>query len=264
MRLLVVEGNTSEIWQARQAKGGVPYHKRFLAMLKMLCPEAEVSVVFPADGTAGLPATRQLQKYDGVLWTGSSLYINDPIPGVERQLSFAEEVFASGVPVYGSCWGLQVAVVVAGGKVGTCAKGREFGVTTPIQLTAAGEKHIAFRGRKKPFPALCIHLDETLKLPDGATVLACNDHSEVQALTLQYKKSAFFGVQYHPEFTCADVAFIARYMADTLLREGVFESHENSEAFAKQMDEAAGLPEAITNYAIHTQEIGNWLTSIKR
>jgi hypothetical protein len=36
MRLLVVEGNPREIWEKRESRGGIPYHKRFQRMLMML------------------------------------------------------------------------------------------------------------------------------------------------------------------------------------------------------------------------------------
>ncbi|MFT7163126.1 MAG: hypothetical protein ACI9GZ_004327, partial [Bacteroidia bacterium] len=56
MRLLIVEGNTKEIWTEREKIGGVPYHKRFLSMLNTLQPTAEVEVAFPADGLNELPS----------------------------------------------------------------------------------------------------------------------------------------------------------------------------------------------------------------
>ncbi len=259
MHLLIVEGNKRETWSKREASGGVPYHKRFLAMLKILCPEAKVDVAFPADEDALLPSLKTIMKYDGVLWTGSSLYVNDPSPSVAGQLTFAEDVFKSGVPFYGSCWGLQIAAVVAGGTVGTCEKGREFGVTSPISLTKDGANYNAFKERTGEFNALCIHLDEVTQLPENTTILASNAHSRVQALTINYKNSEFFGVQYHPEFMFSDLVFIARYMSKTLIKEGVFDKEEAVESFVSKLEKPGELPECVSNYLIHTQEVKCWL-----
>ena len=155
---------------------------------------------FPSDTDNHLPSVNQLQAFQGVLWTGSSLHVNDSSPAVKRQLMFAEKVFKSAVPFYGSCWGLQIAVVVAGGQVATCGRGRELGITQPIVLSDSGKQHVYFSGRTDRYRALCMHLDEIVKVPKDATVLARNDHSEIQALTIRYGDSEFFGVQYHPEF----------------------------------------------------------------
>jgi len=264
MRLLVVEGNRKETWQEREACGGVAYHKRFKAMLRILQPDAKVEIVFPADEGTLLPSVDQLKSFDGVLWTGSSLYIQDQSSAVLRQLTFAEDVFESGVPFYGSCWGLQIATVVAGGEVGANPKGREIGITGPIELTDAGRKHSCFQGRKDKFNALCVHLDEVVKLPENSVVLAKNEHSAVQAMTIRYKNSEFFGVQYHPEFLVSDMAFIVRYLSETLIAEGVFESEKNVADFASELEDQSSLPECVTNYLLHTQEIKYWLNGLRR
>ena len=259
MRLLVSEGNSKEIWSIREACGGVPYHKRFKAMLKILQPKAEVEVVFPADDDTSLPSLNKLKTFDGILWTGSSLYINEPLPAVTQQLAFAEDVFESGVPIYGSCWGLQIAVIVAGGQVAASPNGRELGISKPIELTEAGVKHPCFQGRKERFNALCIHLDEVVKPPENSIVLAKNDHSEIQAMTIRYKNSEFFGVQYHPEFLISDMAFIVRYMSATLVEEGLFKSKEMANDFASKLEDKSKLPMDISNYLLHIQEVNNWL-----
>jgi GMP synthase (glutamine-hydrolysing) len=264
MRLLVVEGNRKETWQEREARGGVAYHKRFKSMLKILQPEAEVEVVFPADEESTLPTIDQLKTFDGVLWTGSSLYIQDQTAAVLRQLAFADDVFESGVPFYGSCWGLQIAAVVAGGEVGPNPKGREIGITQPIELTSAGRKHPCFRGRKEKFNALCVHLDEVVKLPENSVVLAGNEHSAVQALSFRYKNSEFFGVQYHPEFLVSDMVFIIRFLSELLISEGLFQSVELVEALASKLEDQSSLPECVTNYLLHTQEVKYWLDGLKR
>lgn len=259
MKLLVVEGNNEEIWREREACGGMPYHKRFQAMLKILMPVAEVDVAFPADGDSKLLTAEELSKYDGVLWTGSSLYVNDPIPEVQCQLTFAEDVYSSGVPFYGSCWGLQIATVVAGGQVSTCRKGLEIGITQLIELTQAGNNHSYFQGRKEKYHALCIHLDEVVKLPKNTTVLARNEHSEIQALIIKHKNSEFFGVQYHPEFMVSDMVFIAKRMSKKLVEEKVFKSENDVWNFAKSLEVDKDIPADISNYLLHTQEVKSWL-----
>ncbi len=258
MKLLIVEGNPKTIWQARLERGGVPYYQRFSKMLARLGYH-DFSVAFPADGE-NLPTIGQLQNFDGILLTGSSLNVYDGVAEVTRQLDFAAHCFLSGVPIYGSCWGLQVAVVVAGGKISRNEKGREFGLAKDITLTTAGRHSPFFAGKPTQFDAYCIHEDDTSVLPDNVTVLARNEHSEVQSLILNYGKSEFFGVQYHPEFTWDDVAFLANDMQEKFINEGVFTDAASKAAYLEKMKNQI----AVNQFDFHTREIANWLTQIRQ
>ncbi len=70
-----------------------------------------------------------------------------------RQIELAKAVFAAGVPFFGSCWGLQVAVTAAGGEVRANPRGREFGFARRILLTEAGREHRLFAGKPAAFEA---------------------------------------------------------------------------------------------------------------
>ena len=69
-----------------------------------------------ADGER-LPQGMAIGDFDGVVITGSPLSVYKPVPAVTRQIDLAREVFASGVPSYGSCWGLQLMTAALGGVV---------------------------------------------------------------------------------------------------------------------------------------------------
>ncbi len=262
MKLLIVEGNNEQTRQLRGGFGIKPYHLMFQEMLKGLVPEAQTEFAFPADGTGGLPTVAQLKHYDGILWTGSSLSVTHDIPDVNRQLQFADEVFKSGVPFYGSCWGMQVATVVAGGKVGLSGNGLEFGISKPIEVTPMGSESPFFSHRKTAFTALCIHYDEVVKTPENAIILASNAHSKVQAMSFDYKNASFFGVQYHPEFNPSNMALIASFLSEKLVSNAAFKSLEEVEEFALSLKEQQGIPPEIGNYQLHTQEIMAWLRYI--
>ncbi|RTE55183.1 type 1 glutamine amidotransferase [Arenibacter aquaticus] len=262
MRLLIVEGNNEQTRHLRGGFGIQPYHLMFQEMIKGMVPEAETAFAFPADGTKGLPTIAQLKEYDGVLWTGSSLSVTADIPDVNRQLQFADEVFMSGVPLYGSCWGMQVATVVAGGKVALSDNGLEFGISKPIELTGLGRKSSLTSHRKTAFTSLCIHYDEVVKTPENASILASNAHSKVQAMTFDYKNTSFFGVQYHPEFNPSNMALIGSFLSEKLVNNGAFGSVDEVKKFTLSLNEHIGLAPEISNYQLHTQEIMAWLRYI--
>ncbi len=263
MKLLIVEGNNEEARAQRDAFSIKPYHLIFREMLHFLWPNVETEIVFPADGSKDLPTAKQLTKYDGILWTGSALSVNDKMASVTDQLNFADTIFESGTPLYGSCWGLQVATTVAGGKVARGKKGLEFGIAKDIILTKPALKSPFFSKRKSNYSALCIHFDEVVKIPENALVLAKNAHSEVQAMVFTYKKSSFFGVQYHPEFKPSVMAKIS-LLSDKLIDSGRFASLSEVEKFVVRFSEEKDLPQEIINYKIHTQEIKAWLEYISQ
>ena len=65
-----------------------------------------------------------------------------------------------------------------------------------------------------------MHVDTVESLPAGATPLAHNDMG-LQAAEIKLKKGSFWGVQYHPEYSCAEIAAMARRYADVLIRDGL-------------------------------------------
>jgi GMP synthase (glutamine-hydrolysing) len=259
MKLLIVEGNNEETRVKREGYGIKPYHLTFREMLRFLVPKARTDVAFPTDKGKNLPSISQLKEYDGVLWTGSSLSVLEDIPDVNRQLTFAETIFESGVPFYGSCWGMQVATVVSGGKVALSGNGLEFGISKPIELTELGKASPFFTNRNSGYSALCIHFDEIAKLPENAQVLASNPHSKVQAMTFRYKNAQFFGVQYHPEFKTSDMALITSFLSERLVKSGTFNSETEVLQFSDRLTQKKNIPKEITDYKLHTQEIMAWL-----
>jgi GMP synthase (glutamine-hydrolysing) len=179
-------------------------------------------------------------------------------------------VFAAGVPFFGSCWGLQVAVTAAGGEVRANPRGREFGFARRIALTDAGVQHRLFAGKPLAFEAPCVHRDEIARLPQGATVLAQNEFG-VQAAAFTWRAGTFWGVQYHPEYDYVDIAAAAERYGETLVSEGMFRDSSGLAAFAADLralqanpaDTALlwkhGLGPAMQTETLRLLEIRNWL-----
>ena len=88
----------------------------YAAILRSIGPDVAVDICTPADARATTP--QPLDAYDGVAITGSSLNIYKREIESLRQIDFIREIFSRGIPMFGSCWGLQLATVAAGGEVG--------------------------------------------------------------------------------------------------------------------------------------------------
>jgi GMP synthase (glutamine-hydrolysing) len=204
--------------------------------------------------------------------TGSALNIYNGGTPVARQIELAKAVFASGVPFFGSCWGLQVAVTAAGGEVRANPRGREFGFARRILQSDAGRKHPLFAGKPISFEAPTIHRDEIASLPVAATILAENDFG-VQAASFSCGAGTFWGVQYHPEYDYLDIAAAADRYGGTLVSEGMFPDATALATFARELRALQvnpsdgpllwkhGLGPAMRSETLRLLEIRNWLSA---
>ncbi|WP_448955635.1 type 1 glutamine amidotransferase [Labrys neptuniae] len=236
MRLLVVEGNIRAARERHRATYGLTPSESYAAVLKSLAPDAVCDIALPADEGTNLPDAAGLESYDGVVITGSGLNIWKAEPESMRQVELAREVYKSGTPFFGSCWGLQVATVAAGGSVRANPKGREVGIARDITLTAEGRDHPLYTDKAPIFTSPCVHGDEVEALPEGATVLATNAVSDVQAVDISHDGGRFWGIQYHPEFSLNELTVIMRRYKPTLLSEGFFRDGETVDRWIADLE----------------------------
>ena len=238
LRFLVAESEPAEAREARRNSVGRSSGETYLDRLQDLSPGAVCDRVKPADPGAGWPAPEALAGYDAVFLSGSPLHLYKDSPAVRRELDFMRAVFESGTPSFGSCAGLQVATVAAGGTVRPGQRGREAGFGRRITLTPSGIGHPLLAGRPLCYDAPSVHNDEVEMLPPGGTLLASNRVTHVQAAEIRCGNGIFWGVQYHPELTLGEVAAALRRQADELVESGLAGSHEGLETHA-------GLIEAL-------------------
>ena len=137
-RLLVIEGNIPESLAEHVAVGGTKAHQGYSNLLRELLPGAVVDTAHPGDISATLPDGESLEGYDGIAITGSSLHVYEDGPAVSRQIDLVRTALATGTPLFGSCWGLQVITAAAGGVIRKNPNGREIGFGRSIRLTEAG------------------------------------------------------------------------------------------------------------------------------
>ncbi|MGH8306081.1 MAG: glutamine amidotransferase-related protein, partial [Steroidobacteraceae bacterium] len=112
----MIDGNRAAIREQQVAAGGSATGEGYVEVLQRLAA-VHCDIVRPADGEVRFASGSGLTSYDGVAITGSALNVYDGGAPIERQIELARAVFAAGVPLFGSCWGLQVAVSAAGGRV---------------------------------------------------------------------------------------------------------------------------------------------------
>jgi GMP synthase (glutamine-hydrolysing) len=270
-RLLVIEGNSPQTMAEHVSYGGTPASQGYSDLLRELLPGAHVDICYPGDPGAVLPEGQSLEGYDGVAITGSSLHIYQAGPEVSRQIDLVRALLATGTPVFGSCWGLQVITVATGGSVRRNPKGREIGFGRGIRLNEAGRKHPMYAGKRDVFNAPTVHMDEVETVSPGMTVLASNEVSEVQSAEIRTKGSTAWGVQYHPEYPLRELAVIARRIGTRLISEGFFTGVPDIETFAQDLEALDknpddkrlawrhGISKNVLDAKLRTTEVVNWI-----
>ena len=269
--VLVIDGNRAAIREQQVAAGGSPSGEGYARTLESLAA-VRCDIVRPADGEVQLPHATGVAAYDGVAITGSALNVYDGGAHIERQIELARATFAAGVPFFGSCWGMQVAVAAAGGEVRPNPRGREFGFGRRIELTEAGRGHPMFAGKPAVFEAITVHRDDIAALPAGAMPLASNEMG-LQALELRHGAGVFWGVQYHPEYTFDEIAACAVRYGVKLIEDGLFADARDLEAFVadlralmrnphdRRLAWKHGLGAALQARSSQLVELRNWLHS---
>ncbi len=271
LRFLVAESEPPEARKKRRASVGRSSGETYVAMLGSLVPGACCDRITPADSDADVPDAAGIERYDAVFLTGSPLHVYDDTPEVRREVAFMRAVFASGTPSFGSCAGLQVATVAAGGRVRSMEGRREAGFARRISPSEVGRSHPLLSGRPRAFDAAAIHTDEVATLPEGATLLASNAVTTVQAAEIRYDRGVFWGVQYHPELTLAEVAAALRRQGDDLIEHGLAREPtavERQAALVEALDKEPeradlawqlGLDEQVTDRTLRLTEIRNFV-----
>lgn len=270
-RLLLMEGNTAAK-RATAASLGVRSSSEIYALaLRSEYPDFELDVINAADPDWSIPDDRSFEDYDGLVITGSSLHAYDKDFAVTNQIEVLKDAAKTGIPVFGSCWGLQIAVMAAGGQVEYNPKGREVGIARKIVPNDAGRLHPMLSGKGPAFDAPCIHYDEVSRLPDEAVLLASNTHSTVQAAVVPLYKSEVWAVQYHPEFDLDQLVQLYVLYADDMIGQGFFADKSALDNYVSTLSDLAaeptnqglcwqlGIDEDITDPKRRRAEIINWV-----
>lgn len=178
------------IYEAQQPFG--EYAERFAKILHTFSVETSICNVFKNETLPEITNT-----IDGIILTGSPLYVNDGDPWMEKTGEWAIEAAHNSIPVLGICFGHQLLAHALGGTVEKNIAGPEYG-TTEVTLTTTGIADSLFTNISSTLDAQQYHSDHVVTLPSDATILAHNSMSPIQAFA---HGPYIRGLQWHPEAT---------------------------------------------------------------
>jgi GMP synthase (glutamine-hydrolysing) len=244
-------------------------------MVRKYLPEAKCEIVYSSDPGVVLPGEAEIAKYAGVLWPGCNLTVyHQQDERVTKILDMVKAAYKVGVPQFGSCWGAQIAVYAAGGKVAANPKGREMGLARKIYLTDDGRNHPMYDGKAMVFDGYISHDDEITEMPAGGKWLAGNEFSRVQAVAVEHEQGVFWATQYHPEYDLHDLARLIVARAERLIRAGFFKDQQDVDRYVEQLETIYSDPsrrdlrwqlavdEHVLDDSIRQREFINWLEKI--
>lgn len=188
--LLLKAGETNPVVRTRHGD----YDRWFLQTARRPKVHFEVRQL-----SLGEPLPDRPDTYDAVWMTGSPLSVTQAEPWMLAAAEFLRMAGQREVPVLGVCFGHQLLALAHGGAVSKNPKGREIG-TVEVDLTGDGTEDFLFAGVPQRIAVQATHEDEVQRLPPGATLLASNAMSPVQAMAIGPHVR---GVQFHPEFSTA-------------------------------------------------------------
>ena len=267
MNILLVDGNEKEASYRYTKLGMETQYEVYEKILKKYSKNSpNIITIHPAIHDEYLPTGISLDDFDAIAWTGSLLNIYDQTKSIIKQIDLAKELFKRKNKIFGSCWGLQVLVTAAGGKVRKNPNGLEAIIAKNIMLNEEGVKHPMYNNKKKEFNAFCWHYDEAEILPINSKVLAFNNLCDFQSISFKFNNSEVWAVQYHPEFNPEWMAGLMSQRKEILLENNIYYSSLDFEKEKKIFQNHNKLNNNLNNKYIdvinekkHSLEISNWL-----
>lgn len=276
LHFIIVDGYPPESRQQFRNVGMKLAGELYADLLVKYLPDAEYEIWFSSEPGVGPVSDEALADCAGILWPGCNLTVYHDDPRVQAHLDLCRRAYDAGVPQFGSCWAIQVATQVAGGKTEPHPKGREMGIATKIHLTGPGRQHPMMEGKPPVYSHFVSHDDHVTGMPEGGVVLAGNDWSAIQAAEVKYLNGVFWAVQYHPEYNLHELARLILAREPKLLKQGWFHDHEDLVQYVDKLETVYADPtrkdirwqlkidDDLVEDGLREREFINWIKHLVR
>ena len=254
-KILIVEGNLKEENQSF-TEGGIKTHTESLKdSISYFTNNLEIDVVNPSSDKNISEVAKGLEKFDGMIWGGSSLNIYNDTLEIRRQIEFMKSCQNKIKKILAICWGLQVAATVAGGQVKRCMTGSHRGIAHDIEINSNGLQHPIYKNKNETFNTPAFNFDEVVKLPKNSILLASNPINKVMGVNFKSGVSDIWGIQYHPEITYDKMISLIHFRKDRLLNNKAFVDEQEINNHVAMIAEE----NKKSNKDLRMRELENWL-----
>ena len=257
-KILLVEGNLREANQEFTDNGIKTHTESLRESIDYFTNDLEIDSVNPSSDKNIFDTVKDLNKYDGLIWGGSSLNIYSDTVEIRRQLEFMKECQKKVKNILAICWGMQVAVTAAGGIVKKGQNGSHRGIAHEININENGLRHPLYKDKDKIFNTPAFNYDEVVTLPSNATLLSSNKVNNVMGINFKSALSNIWGIQYHPEITYEKMITLINFRKERLLENKSFNDENDLNSHIKIIEDEI----KITHKDLRMRELKNWLNLI--
>ena len=254
-KILLVEGNLREANQEFTDNGIKTHTESLKESIDYFTNNLEIDSVNPSSDKDIFDKVKDLNKYDGLIWGGSSLNIYSDTAEIRRQLEFMKECQKKVQNILAICWGMQVAVTAAGGVVKKGQNGSHRGIAHEININENGSKHPLYKDKEKIFNTPAFNYDEVVTLPHNATLLSSNKVNKVMGLNFKSEIANIWGIQYHPEITYEKMITLINFRKEKLINNKSFNDEDYLNTHIKIIEDEI----KITDKDLRMKELKNWL-----
>ena len=257
-KILLVEGNLREANQEFTDNGIKTHTESLRESIDYFTNDLEIDSVNPSSDKNIFETVKDLNKYDGLIWGGSSLNIYSDTLEIRRQIEFMKECQKKVKNILAICWGMQVAVTAAGGVVKKGENGSHRGIAHEININENGLRHPLYKDKDQFFNTPAFNYDEVITLPNNATLLSSNKVNNVMGIDFKSDLSNIWGIQYHPEITYEKMITLINFRKERLLENKSFNDENDLNSHIKIIEDEI----KITNKDLRMRELKNWLNLI--
>ena len=257
-KILLVEGNLREANQEFTDNGIKTHTESLRESIDYFTKDLEIDSVNPSSDKNIFDTVKDLNKYDGLIWGGSSLNIYSDTFEIRRQIEFMKECQKKVKNILAICWGMQVAVTAAGGVVKKGQNGSHRGIAHEININENGLRHPLYKDKDQFFNTPAFNYDEVITLPNNATLLSSNKVNNVMGIDFKSDLSNIWGIQYHPEITYEKMITLINFRKERLLENKSFNDENDLNSHIKIIEDEI----KITNKDLRMRELKNWLNLI--
>ena len=259
LNVLIVEGNNpkdSEVF-IRAAKATCSENLKNIVL--KLEPTSKVTIINPINDNETNKALEDMDQYNGIIFTGGAMRLNDMTDEIKKHINFASNCFKHKNNILAICWGLQVCSVAAGGKVAPGKNGAHIGIATDVEINEDGKKNLIYKNKKHKFNTPAFNFDEVCELPKGATLLASDKVNNIMGVHFKSENSEVWGLQYHPDYEYWQMINLSKERMGKMIAKEYF---QDEEAFNQHIDLIKNEEKKL-DFKNKTYEIKNWLDILK-
>jgi GMP synthase (glutamine-hydrolysing) len=260
LNILIVEGNIRKDSEFFIKAAGASAADNLKNLILKIEPSAIAEIINPDHDDETTNALKDMGKYNGIVFTGGAMRINDMTDVIKKHINFASNCFNEKNKILAICWGLQVCSTAAGGKVNPGKNGAHIGIASDVIVNNVGKEHFIYKDKKKIFTSPAFNFDEVSELPENAILLSSDKVNNVMGVSFSAGNSEIIGLQYHPDYEYFQMLKLIAGRKERLFVNKNFlneEEYKNHILYIKSQNE-------LLNFNDRTCEVRNWLNYIKK